>query len=187
MKKVSLFQEALRCAEQNGAVKNLGDVANVSRREFDECETFCFRTQVPCMEYISLLIENAILLRTNRAGRVYAGFEKLARMEAIADRYLRIADVSERVYIFGVDDWRPPKHPNMRIISVSEQEPLSREWFVVANSSTLKVALIGVDEEGLDSPVLEARHFSAIKTSDPAVIARLSDRIEEIVDSYLLS
>ena len=146
-----------------------------------------FRSTVPCLEYISLLIENALLLRTNRTGRVYAGFEKFSFMEAVADRYLRIADVSERVYIFGEDDWRPPRHPNMKLIPLAKDARMSREWFVIAESSTLRVALVGAEEQGFDAPVSEARQFRAIKTSDEKIITQLTNAAEKIIDSALAS
>ena len=118
-------------------------------------------------------------------GRVYVGFEKLSRMEPVAERYLRIADLSERVYIFGEADWKPPRHPNMKIISIPHNFSLAREWFVIADSSTLRVALVGVDEDGFNVPVLEEHNFRAFKSSDPAVVARLATIADGLIDASL--
>src|ERR671938_861224 len=139
MREFSMFDEALALGGE--AVEDLGTVTHVSRRDFDERATFRFRAAVPCLEYFSLLIENALLLRTHRGGRLYVGFQRLSRMEPVVDRYMRIADLSERVYVFGEPDWRPPRHPNMKLISVQSGSELAREWFVIAESSTLRVAL----------------------------------------------
>ena len=182
MKEVSLFEEALRIAG-TAQVKDLGTVPTISRRDFEERPTFVFRAKVPCLEYVSLMIENALLLRTNRTGRVYAGFEKLSRMEPVAERYLRIADISERVYVFGEADWKPPRHPNLKIIKLHGGSKLGLEWFVIADSSTLRVALIGTDEDGFGVPVLEERNFRAFKSSDPAVVTRLAAVADMLVDS----
>ncbi|MBA3714378.1 MAG: hypothetical protein H0W76_18275 [Pyrinomonadaceae bacterium] len=184
VKDYSMFEHALKVAASS-AKQDLGTVSNLSRRDFDERDTFRFRAQVPCLEYISLLIENAVLLRTNRAGRVYAGFEKLSRMEAVVDRYLRMADVSERVYIFGEADWKPPRHPNMRPIPVAGGSRLSHEWFIIVNSPTQLVALVALDRDGFDAPVLEARWFDAIKTNDPKIIEPLVQSAENLVDQSL--
>jgi DICT domain-containing protein len=184
VKNFSMFEQALRLTESSRA-EDLGQVSYISRRVFDERETFIFRSQVPCLEYASLLIENAVLLRTNRTGRIYVGFEKLSRMEAIIDRYLRIADVSERVYVFGEADWKPPRHPNMKLIPVQSGSRLGREWFVIAESSTLRVALVALDEDGFDVPDLEARNFRGFKSSDPAVVAQLAAVAEGLVDSAM--
>lgn len=173
----------LACAARSTEVSDLGSIANLLRQTFDELETIKFATQVPCMEYLSLLIENAILLRTNRAGRVYAGFEKFSRLEPIVDRYLRIADVSERVYIFGVNDWAPPRHPRLKPIAVAPESQMSLEWFVIANSPNYRIALVGKDADGFTAPVLENRTFHAIKTSDQTIVQELAETAEKLVDA----
>ena len=179
-----MFDQAL--AFPGEKVEDLGTVTHVSRRDFDERATFRFRAQVPALEYLSLLIENAVLLRTHRGGRLYAGFERLSRMEAVVDRYMRISDVSERVYAFGEPDWKPPRHPNMRVIELNGVARLAREWFVVADSPALRVALVGFDEEGFNArPVPEERMLSALKTHDPAVVRRLASAAESLVDGSL--
>ena len=176
-----MFEFALQAAE-GSRLEDLGNVAIVSRKTFDECPTFGFRTKVPCLEYVSLLIENALLLRTHREGRVYAGFEKLSRMEYVADRFLRISDVSERVYIFGVSDWKPPRHPNMGVVKLKPGTKLAREWFVIAHSNKYNAALVALDEDGFDKPVLDERNFRSFKSTDPAIVARLAAAAEDLID-----
>ena len=181
-----MFEHALAAARAS-EMEDLGVISNISRRDFDERTTIRFRTRVPCLEYLSLLIENALLLRTNRAGRIYAGFEKLSLLEGVVDRYLRIADISERVYVFGEPDWKPPRHPNMRLIPQPRDAPLAREWFIITDSPTLQVALVALDEDGFTTPDLEARRFRAIKSSDPAVVKRLAAETEALIDASLVA
>lgn len=183
MKDFSMYDSALKAA--GASVEDLGTVPHISRRDFDERPTFRFRARVPCLEYISLLIENALLLRTHRAGRLYAGFQKLSRMEGVVDRYMRIADISERVYVFGEPDWCPPRHPNMRVIKLPAGTRLAQEWFVIADSPTLRCALLGVDEDGFSTPVLEERTFQALKTCDPKIVAPLAAHAEGLIDAAL--
>src|SRR5262245_39733789 len=128
------------------------------------------------------MIENAILLRTNRSGRVYAGVEKLSALQPIIDRYMRIADVSETVYLFGEDDWRPPRHPNIRLITLKDDFRLAREWFVIADSSSLSCALIAFDEAKLDLGTSEQARYWAIKSSNPEVVHALSKSVEGVID-----
>ena len=183
MNEFSMFDHALASAGET--VEDLGTVAHVSRRDFDERVTFTFRACVPALEYFSLLIENSILLRTHRGGRLYAGFERLSRMEPVVDRYMRIADISERVYVFGEPDWKPPRHPNMRVIEFGGSWRLAREWFVVADSPSLRAALVGVEEGDSSAPVPEERTFSALKTHDPALVCRLASAAEGLIDDLL--
>jgi DICT domain-containing protein len=180
MKEFSMFGRAVAAAGDK--VEDLGTVAHVSRRDFDERQTFRFRARVPCLEYFSLLIENAVLLRTHRGGRLYAGFQRLSRMEPVVDRYMRIADLSERVYVFGEPDWKPPRHPNLRAIHLAGDARLASEWFVVADSPSLSVALVGLDEEGFNVPVLEERTFNALKTHDRGLVRRLASVAENLID-----
>lgn len=176
-----MFEHALATSDE-AQINDLGRVAYVSRRDFDERTAFTFRAQVPCLEYISLLIENQLLLRPARTGRIYAGFEKLSRLEPIIDRYLRIADLSERVYVFGENDWSPPRHPNMRAIHIKPETNLALEWFVIVESSNSHVALVAADESGWSLPVLEDRTFRALVTHDSQIVANLAHRAEEFID-----
>lgn len=176
----SMYSRAEESA--SGQSEDLGTVPHVSRRDFDERQTFVFRAQVPCLEYMSLLIENALLLRTHRGGRLYAGFQKLSNMEPVVDRYMRIADISERVYVFGEPDWTPPRHPNMAVVKLHEGMPLLREWFVVADSPALRVAMIALEEEHALSTPHEERFFRALKTHDPALVQRLASAAESLID-----
>jgi DICT domain-containing protein len=60
--------------------------------------------------------------------------------------FLRISDLSERVYVFGEPDWKPPSHPNMRVVKLKPDAKLAREWMVIANSKNFHSALVAVDE-----------------------------------------
>lgn len=181
MKQFSIFKQALKLSEGSRR-QNLGEISSLSRWDFDERESFRFRTGGPSVEYACLMIENALLLQTNRAGRVYAGFEKLSCMQPIVDRYLRIADISESVYVFGEADWKPPRHPNIRVVTLPPDFQLTREWFLIAMSPTLQVALIALDEGSLNTTLLYQRNFSAIKTSDPHTVKQLARVAEGMID-----
>ena len=180
MKNFSIFEQALKFSGVD-QTENLGETASVARRDFAERESFIFHTTTASVEYACLLIENAVLLRTNRAGRVYAGVERLSLLQPIIDRYMRIADVSEAVYLFGQDDWRPPRHPNIRLVSLKTDFRLAREWFVIAQSPTLNAALVALDETGSEGSPEQIRYW-ALKTSNPLVIRGLADAIEGVID-----
>ena len=185
MRDFSVFELAARLAKA-GNSEDLGAVTQLARRDIQDRETFTFRAQVPCLEYISLLIESALLLRTNRTGRLYVGFERMSRMEPVADRFLRIADVSERVSIFGVPDWEPPKHPRIRLIRISPESNLAREWFLIADSSTFSAVLAARDEVGFETADSEERWFSAVKSSESSIVSVVSREAESRMDEFNL-
>lgn len=164
---------------------NSGEVSIISRRDFDEREIFLIRTKLPGIEYACLMIENALLLKTNRSARIYAGFEKLSCIKPVVDRYQRIADVSESVYIFGEPDWEPPRHPNIRTISLASDSRLAHECFLIADSSTLHVAVVACeDDESLQS-LSEQGSYTALKTSNVAAVAALATFAENVIDSSI--
>jgi len=180
VKNFSIFDQALKFSD-DADTENLGEIASLGRRDFVERESFICHTTTASVEYACLMIENAILLRTNRAGRVYAGVEKLSALQPIIDRYMRIADVSESVYLFGQDDWRPPRHPNIRLITLNQDFRLARESFVIANSTSLSCALVAFDETGLQTSPEQIRYW-ALKTSNPDIVASLSNSVEGVID-----
>lgn len=180
MKEFSIFEYALKFS--TGERENLGQVASIAREELEERESLLYRTTTASVEYACLLIENALLLRTNRGGRVYAGFEKFSRLQPIIDRYLRIADVSESVFLFGEDDWHPPRHPNVRLITLDDNFRLSKEWFLITESSTLQNAIIAFDEAGGDMTIPDQIRYWALKTSNPLMVSKLVRSVEGIID-----
>ena len=180
MKNFSIFEQSLKF-KGVAEIENLGEIASLGRCDFLGRESFICHTTTASVEYACLLIENAILLRTNRAGRVYAGVEKLSALQPIIDRYMRIADISECVYLFGQDDWRPPRHPNIRLITLNEDFRLSREWFVIAHSKSLSCAVVAFDEAGPEA-VSEQIRYWALKTSNPNIVTSLSNAVEGVID-----
>jgi DICT domain-containing protein len=183
VKNFSFFDLAQKVSTNNGA-DALGEVSSISRRDFDERETFTFNSTAPCLEYACLLIENAVLLNTNRGGRIYAGFQKLSYMKPIQDRYLRIADVSESVFIFGEPDCGLPRHPNIRTIPLPPDFQLAEEWFLIADSSSLRVAVIAREERPAGYLMIapEKRLFSSVKTSDENAVVKLATAAENVID-----
>lgn len=181
MKDFSIFELALQSATI-ARTEDLGHVAGIARRDFDDRESFICRTNRAGVEYACLMIENALLLRTNRGGRVYAGFKRFSRLQSVIDCYLRIADVSEVVYIFGENDWQPPRHPNVRLIPLRSDFRLARECFVITQSSTLTRAFVAFDESTPDSDSPEESRYWALKTSRGSVVNKLANAVEGVID-----
>ena len=183
MKNFSIFEQALKFSDVAG-IENLGEIASLARRDFVGRESFICHTTTASVEYGCLMIENAVLLRTNRSGRVYAGVEKFSALQPIIDRYMRIADVSECVYLFGQDDWKPPRHPNIRLITLQQDFRLAREWFVITHSKSLSSALVAFDEVGADILPDPIRYW-ALKTSNAGIVGHLANAVEGVIDLSL--
>ena len=113
-----------------------------ARKEFDEHESDLSHDD--CLRRVCLSDDRErCAVCTNRAGRVYAGFEKL-QLQPIVDRYLRIADVSE--YVTYLDKTLDSAcHPNIRV-TLNADFRLAREWFQITQSPTLRTAFLAFDE-----------------------------------------
>lgn len=181
MKDFSFYKQAFQFAASQTA-DNLGQISLISRKDFAERETFVFQTQGPGFEYASLLIEHALLLRTNREGRIYVGLEKLSAMQPIIDRYLRIADISQSVFIFGEPDCQLPRHPNIRVIPLRPELELAREWFLIADAGSLKMAVVARTEWNRANGEGTERLLRAVKTSNPEAVAKLAAAAEGVID-----
>ena len=186
MNNFSIFEHALQISPPE-LTENLGQLVLISRRDFTERESFLCRTTTASLEYACLMIENGLLLRTNRNGRVYAGFEKLSYFQPIMDRYLRIADISDSVFLFGEDDWRPPRHPNIRVMTLNPNARLAKECFLLTQSTTIDCALIAFEppEEKSISRLGESLSHWVLKTSNFAVVGQLSNALEHLIDLTL--
>lgn len=176
MVSLSIYNEVREIIRQY-TVPELGTTLSLTREQFFEKESFSFVAGIPGLEYVTLLIENALLLRTNRSGRIHAGFGKLTRMEPVIDRYLRIADLSNRLYVFGELDWRPPAHPNLKVIPIASDSPLSQESFLISCSGSFDIALVAT-ERLLDSPAVN-KQFLAFKSTESSIVDRLCSVLEE--------
>ena len=185
MKNFSIFECALRsfALEQTQSVLH---IANLMRSDFDERESFVCHTTSSSVEYACLMIEHALLLKTNRGGRAYAGFERLSSLQPIIDRYLRIADLSEVVYVFGVENWQPRRHPNIRIIGLDPNSRLARESFLITQSSTLTTAFVARKEAHVTAVKPSQMPYWAFKTSNSAIVAKLATAIEGVIDWTLV-
>ena len=60
--------------------------------------------------------------------------------------------------------------------------PLVREWFVVADSPALRVALVGLAEENSNAATHEEQYFRALKSHDPKLVQRLASAAESLID-----
>lgn len=179
MKQFSIFDCALKFSSLQQS-KNQAQVASLMRRDFEARESFACYMTIASVEHACLMIENALLLKSQRGGRVYAGFEKLSSLRPVMECYLRIADLSEAVYLFGVDDWAPRRHPNIRQVSLAPDFCLAHEFFLITQSSSMKTAFVARNEELMDKG--NQRVYGAFKSSDANIVTNLANAIEGVID-----
>jgi diguanylate cyclase/two-component system sensory protein len=180
VKNFSLLECALRTSAV-GEGKPL-QITSLRRRDFNGRESFCCYTTNASVEYACLMIEHALLLKPTRGGRVYAGFEKLSSLRPIIDRYLRIADLSDVVYLFGEDDWNPRRHPNIRVVGLSPDFRLAGESFLITQSPTNQAAFVARNETAGAPNGAPQWAYRAFKSTNPKLVSELAEAMEGVID-----
>lgn len=129
---------------------------------------------------ISYEIENGIL--NGAAGtRIFAGFQKLSFFLPHQQRYQRMTELAESIWVFGVPDVPPPNIPGVNYILLSDEDRLTQEWFLVAEGPDYFSALVAKDLSGFETPNPQ-RLFNGIWTFDEAVVRRFQGCLSHWVE-----
>lgn len=132
-----------------------------------------FATLRGSMTILSHEIEDTVISGQIYA-RVFAGFQRFSYFEEQADRYRRMARFTERVFVFGYPDVRPPVIKNVDFIELSQNDALYREWFLIADSPSYFSALLAQDMTGFGVPAGE-RRFKGLWTFDAQLVRQLQE------------
>src|SRR5204863_2058857 len=116
----------------------------------------------------------------------YGGFETLSLLQPFVERYLHHAYISETVYVLRQNHWQPPRHPNMRYISLTPGSRLTHDTFLIADCSNHHAALVAMHEAAVNEEKTEERKFKVIKSSNPAVVTQLALALEAMIDQSLV-
>lgn len=142
MKEVSLYEELF--GDIDGPVEKLEDDATEAKVSITNIK---YETKIPNLEKMCYLMES-VVLQKQREGTVYAGFQKISRAEAIWDRYLKMADNVDKIYVFGEKDKALAPHPKIEIVPLKPGHPLIREWFLVMDIKFGKNMMTAYDLDG---------------------------------------
>ena len=126
------------------------------------------------MSWLSRAIELTALQATGPL-RIFSGFQSMQFFLPVMKRYTKLAERAE-VFIYGYPDIVPPPIPGLRYIKLEQDDPLVKEWFIVANSPDFCNALVTEDEAGLSVPHNQ-RRFKGLLTYDHTLIQRLDDAL----------
>lgn len=133
------------------------------------------------MRIISNEIENAVLVDNVRP-RVFSGFQKYSFFLPIADRYRRIAERAESVYVFGVPDVTPPPIPGLVYVDIKLTDQLAKEWFIVADAPDY-ISILATEELTSFSEPDENRAFRGVWSFDETIAGVAQEWLSNIVDA----
>jgi hypothetical protein len=133
------------------------------------------------MSLVSYEIENASIV--DRAStRVFSGFQRLSKFLPQVERYRKLAEVAESVYVFGIDDIMPPAIPNVTYVPLRREDQLSKEWFLVSYGRDYFSALATEELTSIDDPDDE-RMFRGLWTFEERLVSILHDWLSRAVDA----
>jgi len=159
MKNFSIYDEIFKDVE--------GDIIKMSSSESDKTFSIAnikYETQIPNLERMCYIMES-VALNKKREGTIYAGFQKISRAEKIWDRYLKIADNVDKIYLFGEKDTTLESHPNIEFVYLPPNHKLIREWFLVMDIKFSRNMMVAYDLDGFGKlPIDRDRHFKGAKT-----------------------
>lgn len=159
MKNFSIYEEVFKSGE--------GDFIKMSNNESDK--TFAlsnikYESKIPNLARMCFLMESVVLLK-KREGTIYAGFQKISRAKEIWDRFLKMADNVDKIYIFGEKDTTLKSHPNIEFVYLPPNHKLIREWFLVMDIKFGRNMMLAYDLDGFGNLKLdEDRNFKGVKT-----------------------
>lgn len=133
------------------------------------------------MSFISREIENAGILE-GAQGRIFSGFQVMSKFLPQVERYTRLAQVSESIYVFGVRDIDPPTIPNITYVFLEAEDQLAKEWFLIAHGEDYHSALATEELTHLTDPD-ELRQFRGFWTFDREMVKILEEWLSSAVDA----
>lgn len=137
------------------------------------------------MNLVSYTIEDVTLVDKEKT-RIFAGFQRFSKFMPQINRYTRMAEVADMIYVFGVPDIEPPAIQGITFVPLERFDRLSREWFLVSYGETFASAL--VTQEITDTGTLdEKRVFEGLWTRDPSLVEILDQWLARTVDAKLVA
>ncbi len=137
------------------------------------------------MLIISHEIENVILLDKVRA-RLFSGFQRMSAFLPQVERYQRLAEQAESIYVFGVMDVTPPPIMRVTYVPLRPTDQLAREWFIVADAPEYFTTLATEEISPAGVQDME-RRFEGIWSFDEDMVLILRDWLSSLVDAQPVS
>lgn len=136
------------------------------------------------MSLVSYEIENATLIDGART-RIFSGFQYFSKFTPQLERYRRLAQRAESIYVFGVPDVELPSIPNLTFVPLSPGDQLSKEWFLISYGVDFFSALATEELTPISDPDPQ-RMFKGIWTFDVSLVSILADWLTSTVGAHTL-
>ncbi len=104
-----------------------------------------------------------ILVQQRLRTTYYAGFQKFSAFLPQQQRFRRLAQVCERIVVFGQADAPVPNIPQIQFVALASNAPLVQEWFILVDDPTFCAALLTRQIGGHSTGPISARGFDPLR------------------------
>jgi DICT domain-containing protein len=125
------------------------------------------------MVEISHLIEDFVIANPGTAD-MHVSFQAFSRFADQAERYARLAESVQGLWLYGIPDVPPPQLPRTTIVDTSNT-PLERYWFVIAYGPGVHMTLLAEEVTSPDRLPEEPRMYEGFYTFDPNFAHKVLD------------
>lgn len=133
------------------------------------------------MNIISYEIENATLIDGART-RIFSSFQRMSRFVPQIERYTKLAQKAEMIYVFGIPDVEVPKIENITYIPLTADDQLAREWFIVSYGRGYATMLSTEEQSHITDKDTE-RVFRGLWTFQPTLTSIIAEWLTRVVNA----
>lgn len=132
--------------------------------------------------HLSHTLEDLVLSQSIPA-LFFMGPQEHSQWRQEQERYQKLAQVAQQVWVFSSAHVTPPNEANFTQITLSPDDPLRQEWFLMILSKPLALVLCAEDSQ-ITAANDAARQFDMIWSFEPALVQQGLDFLEEIITAY---
>ena len=133
------------------------------------------------MNIISYEIENATLIDGART-RIFSSFQRMSRFIPQVERYKKLAQKAEMVYVFGIPDVQVPQIENVTYIPLTTEDQLAREWFIISYGRDY-ATMLSTEEQSRFTDKDTERVFRGLWTFQPTLTSIIAEWLTRVVNA----
>ncbi len=140
-----------------------------------------FKASKATLVDISHTLEDCILVN-KLPSVIFTGFQESSHWRAETQRYLELAGIASQVCIFAGGNPPVPEERHIAI-TLSGDDPLRQEWFLLVLTRHFSAVLCGRDRQ---EPVAreQDRSFDTLLSFNPEAVRQVVETIMPVVESY---
>jgi len=123
------------------------------------------------------MIEN-VVVDFRLAADVYAGFQRMRRLGPVWPRYQKMAGTAQGIWIFGAQDATYPQTNHINFITLTPEDELMREWFLIVDHTTYSRALVARETTPLGTPQQD-RLFEGVLIGERAMVKDIKTKLQD--------